>query len=147
MLNPALIAAVTAGAATEYTRRAGESMPYAYAFLINPLVLDHDTRQALPKRTTSHLATWVIDNEVIVAGFAARARSLAGLVREGLRYGIRCGSLEISEGALQGRLGVGVRPAEVGDIADIVAKAGFLGRWLTKLERPATVFALLGVKP
>jgi hypothetical protein len=40
-----------------------------------------------------------------------------------------------------------VAPAKGTELADIVAKAGLVGKWLTKLDQPATAFAVLGVKP
>ncbi|MEU3628897.1 three component ABC system middle component [Amycolatopsis coloradensis] len=33
------------------------------------------------------------------------------------------------------------------ELADILRKAGFAGRWLAKIDSPATVFAVLGVAP
>jgi hypothetical protein len=57
MLNPALLAAVTAAAAAEYTRLSGDAMPYTYAYLVAPLVLHLDTRAALPRRIDSYIST------------------------------------------------------------------------------------------
>lgn len=147
MLNPALLAAIIAGAASEYTRVSNDPMPYAFAFLLAPIVLHHDTRDALPKAITSHLAKWVADNEVIAAGFGDRARALTVPVREGIRFGLRSGGLILADGDLYGTLHPKARPAKVGDIAEVIRRAGFVGRWLTKVDQPATAFVLLGVTP
>jgi hypothetical protein len=147
MLNPALLAAVIAAAASEYTRLSDEPMPYGYAFLVAPLVLHHDTRAALPTSANSHLARWLANHEVIAAGFGERARALTHPVREGIRLGLRTGTLRIENGALYGTLATRTRPARIGDIANVILKSGFVGRWLTKLDRPATAFALFGVTP
>lgn len=146
MLNPALIAAITAAAATEYERRGGATMPFEFAFLITPLVLHGETREQLPNRIDSHMSKWAIDHQVIIAGFGPRACALVEPVREGLRFGLRHGILSLADGTLTGHL-PSRRPAQVGDIRQIYAKAGFVGRWLTQLEGPATAFALLGVTP
>jgi hypothetical protein len=148
MLNPALLATVTAAAAEEYTRASDDAMPWALAFLVAPLALHRDTRQALPKRTTSHWARWVSDNPVLMAGFPARARSLTGPTREGIRFGLAQGALVVVDGgSLRGGLARAARPARVGDIAEVIRASGFVGKWLTKLDQPATAFALLGVTP
>jgi hypothetical protein len=69
-------------------------------------------------------------------------------VREGLRFAIRVGLLSIDEeGRLSGSLPSKSRPASIGDIADIIKRAGFLGRWLTKIDRSSTVYAYFGVTP
>src|SRR4051794_39322715 len=95
MLNPALLAVVTAIAAEEYERADGDAMPWPLAFLVAPLVLHRDTREALPRSTRSHLSTWIADHPSLRAGVPPRARSLAGPVREGVRFGVTNGALEI----------------------------------------------------
>lgn len=148
MLNPALLAVVAGAAAEEFERRSGEPLPYAYPYLVAPLVLHRDTREALPKRVDSHLATWLIRNPVLAAGFPERARSLVPSVTEGIRFGLAHSTLSLTErGDLSGAIADNARPARVGDIAAIVMASGFVGRWFTKFDRPATAFALLGVKP
>jgi hypothetical protein len=148
MLNPALLAAVTAAATEEYARAKDEAMPWALAFLIAPLTLHRDTREALPRRTSSHWTKWVSENPVLVAGFPARAQSLAEVTREGIRFGLARGVFVADDhGGLRGGLATKARPARVGDIAEVVRAAGFVGKWLTKLDQPAPAFALLGVTP
>jgi len=150
MLNPALIAAVLAAAAREYAVRRDESLPAAYAFLIVPLVLHRDTRENLPRSVASHWANWASDNPVLIAGFPARAVALREHVREGLRFGLRHGVLTVDDfGGLvpaDAKTAVPTTTAN-GDIRELVIAAQRVGRWLTKLELPATAFALLGVRP
>ncbi len=145
LLNPAVIAAIVASAAIQYERHNHTPMPFELSFLVVPLVLHRDTRSALPTRVDSHLARWLISNPAIAAGFGARAKALAEPVREGIRFGIRHGALILDGASLTGHLNRR-RPSTIGDIAQIVSKAGFVGRWLTQLESSATAFALLGVE-
>jgi Family of unknown function (DUF6521) len=145
LLNPALIATVIAAAASQYESRGGSPMPFELSFLVAPLVLHRDTRIALPVRVDSHLAKWVTDHEVLAAGFGARAKALLEPVREGLRFGLRSGAIDFDGGNITGHLRSRT-PARIGDIAEIVRKAGFVGRWFTQIESSATAFALLGVE-
>jgi len=159
MLNPALFAVLTANAALQYRRVSGEPMPWPLAFLVAPLVLHKQTREALPKDVRTHLATWVARHPSLYAGFAPRAVQL------------RYGALTLdAEGGVDGHLAGGVVDAagkmkkaaaakvagEVRviavmgggtDLGQLVQKAGFAGRWMTKLDSPATAFVLLGVAP
>ena len=75
--------------------------------------------------------------------------SLVEPVRDGLRFGLDQGNLQLTaDGALMGGLAAGARLSDTtGDVADIIRSAAFVGRWLTRLDRPATAFALLGVAP
>jgi hypothetical protein len=147
MLNPALVAAMTASAIERYEAESAQPMPWAAPFLIAPLVLHRDTRDALPRRITTHWGRWVSDHPVLQAGFAPRAVSLVEPVRDGLRFGLSIGALRLTEGALTGGLLSNARVDEEGDVAAIIRAAGFVGRWLTRLDRTATAFALLGVTP
>lgn len=147
MLNPALLAVITASAAIEYERADGAAMPWPLSFLVAPMVLHRGTRDALPRRTTTHLGNWVAQNPVIHAGFASRAQSLSDVVREGMRFGLANELLEVDRhGRLSGALGPAPRVSNP-EVDPLVARAGFVGRWLTKMDQPATAFILLGVAP
>nr|WP_281374038.1 three component ABC system middle component [Mycobacterium vicinigordonae] len=145
LLNPALMATIIAAAASQYESRGGSRMPFELSYLAAPLVLHRDTRAALPVRVDSHLAKWVTAHEVLAAGFGARAKALAEPVREGLRFGLRIGAIELDGGRIAGSFRSRT-PAKIGDIGEIVKKAGFVGRWFTQIESSATAFALLGVE-
>lgn len=148
MLNPALITAVTAAAAEGYEGVARQPLPGSLPFLVAPLVLHRDTRDALPRQISTHWARWVFAHPVLQAGFAARALSLVEPVRDGLRFGLSHGALRLTtDGSLTGGLAAKAQVGETGDVAAVIRSARFVGRWLTKLDRPATAFALFGVAP
>lgn len=146
MLNPALMALVTAAAANEYERAAGGPMPWPLAYLVAPMVLHSGTRAALPGNTRTHLASWLTANPVIHAGFARRAQGLSDVVREGVRFGLVHSVLVVDD---QGRVSgtVNARSARGTETGELIRKAGFVGKWLTKVDQPATAFVLLGVTP
>jgi hypothetical protein len=145
LLNPALLAFLEAAAASGYERETGAAMPWPLCFVIAPMVLHHGTRQALPSRISSHLGAWVSGNPVLRAGLPLRARALVGPVREGLRFGLRHGLLEVAPGGGLRQVVPRLRAPDAGDLQEILAKATFVGRWLSRSEEPATVFALLGM--
>jgi len=144
LLNPALFATSLSVAARAYEQRAERLMIWPLAFLVPPLVLHRPTREALPATIATHLPTWIGRQPLIRAGFPARAKQLTPLTREGLRLGLRTGVLSIDAGGVRGSLDV---PDGDGDLVDVLKAAKFLGRWLPKVERPSSVFALLGVRP
>jgi hypothetical protein len=148
MLNPALIAAVLAAAAERFETRSGELMPWEYSFLVAPLVFHRDTRRSLPNRADSHMTKWVKDNPVLLAGFPDRSLEMVPYVREGLRFGLHTDALTLdSNGRMQGRVLGGKKVKSSLELAEFISKSGFVGSWLTTADRPASVFALLGVAP
>lgn len=150
MLNPALLATLTSNAALQYRDNSEHAMPWVYAYIVAPLVLHRGTRESLPKSVRANLNTWVAEHPVEHAGFAPRAVSLRDYVQEGLRFGLRTSLLSVDEaGGLTASLasGRGHTLAKESEVQQIVARAGFVGKWLTKIEQPATAFVVLGVAP
>jgi hypothetical protein len=143
MLNPALLALVIAAAAGGHRRETGMGLPWALSFIVAPLVLHRGTREALPNQIRTHLPTWVSREPVIRAGFPGRAASLVAPVRGGLRLGLRSGVLILSGDRIETVLR-SVRASEP-QLENLLAKATFSGRWLSKLDQSSTAFALFGV--
>ncbi|MEU7590769.1 three component ABC system middle component [Micromonospora sp. NPDC049230] len=147
MLNPALVAAILATAADGYRKESDRAMPWPMAFIIVPLVLHRGTRQALPTSVRTHLATWTSRNPVLRAGFPPRAQGLVEPVKEGVRFGLTHGALTLEGNALRGRTRRPKGFQMPDELADILRRASFVGRWLAKIDNTATVFAVLGVTP
>lgn len=144
MLNPSLLAVLLSGAAAGYSRESATGLPWPLCFVVAPMVLHKGTREALPLRISTHLPTWVSRHPVLRAGFPLRAESLVEPVRESLRFGLRHRLLTVEDGKIHAS--VRLNPGEdAGDLVALLSRATFVGRWLTKLEEPATAFALLGV--
>jgi len=142
LLNPALLSVLLAPAAHEH-EKAKARMPWPVAFLILPLVMHRPTRVVLPRDTRTHFSTWVRRHPLLRAGFPERAVAMTPLTREGIRYGMRAGILDLQDGTLGG---VALdRPA--GEVGQLMKAAGLIGRWVAKTEQPSTAFALLGVAP
>lgn len=144
LLNPALLALVIGTCATGYERGRHEPMPWVLVFIAAPLVLHGPSRRALPRNTRTHFSTWIGRNPEILAGFPERVHGLAPRVREGLRYGIRNGVISIDNESVHSSL---VEPNPQARLDDLVRAARLVGRWLAKLDRPSTAYALLGVTP
>ncbi|WP_157517917.1 three component ABC system middle component [Microbacterium resistens] len=148
MLNPALIATTLVATANMYEEQSGDAMPWELAFLSVPMVLHRDTREALPTRINSHTTKWVAENAALQASFPSRARSMVPYTREGMRFGLRTGSLRIIDG--EGLLGTPswkLNRDRDRELALIIGKASFLGRWFARTGPPATLYALFGVAP
>ena len=147
MLNPALIAAVIAAASYRFERESGNGMPWEFSFLVTPMALHSETRKVAPNRITSNLPHWAEEYPIIQAGLARRASGLAPYVREGLRWGLGARSLTLESGILHADVPGSLPKSGDAELRAILGTAGFLGRWFSKVDSPATVFALLGVTP
>lgn len=149
MFNPALICTTIATAANQYEETSGFPMPWPLAYLVVPLVLHRPTREALPRTKATSLAKWAGENTVLVLGLPARAQQLAAHVREGLRFGLREGTIELVDGEALRSLAeaqINVRRVD-GDLGVIYRASGMIGRVLGRAGSPANAFAALRVQP
>jgi hypothetical protein len=148
MLNPAVVAVTIIAAANMYEDHSSEPMPWELTFLVVPMSLHKDTRESLPTRIDSHAAKWIAETAAIQASFPQRVSSMAAYTREGLRHALRSGALELVEsGKLRGTPSWKLNKNRDHDLAVIVGKAAFLGRWFAHTGTPATLYALFGVSP
>lgn len=142
-LNPALVSVILAAAAKAYRSEKNKAMVWPLAFVVAPMVLHRSTRLALPRSSSTHLATWLSRNAVLHAGFASRTKEAIPIVREGLRFGLRHNVLTLEAGALNGSIGDSHNP----ELRPLLTSARLVGRWLAKIDQPSTVFAILGLEP
>jgi hypothetical protein len=149
MFNPALVAVTIATAANQFEETSGFPMPWPLAHLVTPLVLHKPTREALPRTKATSLTKWSSDNTVLIAGFPARAKQMAPYVREGLRFGLREGTIELVGGdALRSLAEPQITPRKTaGDLPVIYRASGMIGRVFGRAGSAASIYAALQVQP
>lgn len=148
LFNPAFLAALLAAAASDHERVAGAGIPWVLAFLVPSLVLFEDSRGELPANTNARLLNWISAHANVRAQLPTRARSLAPLVRESARFGLRTGALSFAGDRLRSPLeAAALRAATAGEAEECVARAAFFGRWFASIADVASVYALFGIAP
>lgn len=147
MINPAFVATALVATANMYENQSGDAMPWELAFLATPMALHRDTREALPSRIDSYASKWVTENSILLASLPKRVASMRPYTREGLRYGLRSGALEIVGNRLRGHSTWKLNKNRDIELTYIIQRAAFLGRWFAAAGSPATLYALFGVTP
>ncbi|MFF3967999.1 three component ABC system middle component [Streptomyces griseorubiginosus] len=143
-LNPAMVGAVQAVMAQEYELKRGRAMVWPLAMVLPVLVLHRSTREALPSSIRTHLPTWAGRNPALLAGFGARVDSTLPVLREGLRFALRHGLIQVETGALYA-VPFSTRRAE-GELQELLKAARLVGKWTATIDQPSTLLALLGVR-
>jgi hypothetical protein len=148
VLNPAIVAVCIAWCARRYGDDRGEPMPWELAFLVVPLVLHRKTRTAYPRSAATHFAKWANENAEVLARFPENASSFVPYVREGLRYGLRSGSLQLTAGAtLTARIPPHTKLTGGTELREIATSAALTGAWFARAGSVESVFNQLGVSP
>jgi hypothetical protein len=122
-------------------------------FLFLPFVLHEPTRQRLPTKVTTHLATWLQDERDAVLGFADRVADLVPYTQEAILFltsrrlltfvdGERC-----DLGAAKFRQGLSALIAPSAEVQACHKAALAVGRWLALSGNPTTLYSLLGIRP
>lgn len=152
LLNPAFCSILLWAAAKGHREEGPNALSFEESFLVLPLVLHRGTREALPTKINSSLAAWTEANPLQRGLVARSARSLVPFTRDALRFGGAHGLITLASTHLEPNLGwtsavsKACKDGSV-EVEECAKRAEFLGRWLARSGTPATVFAILGVRP
>lgn len=152
LLNPSFCASLLWHAARGYFSVGRGGLPYELAFLVLPFVLHRQTREALPKSTSTSLAVWLESNPLARGRITARAQLLVVFTKEALLFGGLHRFIRIDEGLIHAdesrKRMVNRSLRESSDeVRECARKAEFVGKWLARGGSPATVFVLMGIRP
>lgn len=149
LLNPAFCSILLYDSILEYYKKKKYGMPFALSFLILPIVLHKQTRDALPKTTVALLHPWFQNNGQVRVGYARRVKKMIPFTREAIIFGMQSGLFDIDDG---GNLVPSQRkPASpewdsTSEAAFCREKAKFLGSWYSKVQDISSLFIMWGVR-
>lgn len=152
LLNPSFCASLLWHATRGYAGVGSGALSFEEAFLVLPFVLHRDTREALPRSTSTSLAVWLEENPLARGRIASRARILVAFTKEGMSFGGVHGLVRLEGGRLHAEeawrravnRSLGASSDEVRECAK---RAEFVGKWFALTGSAPTVLALIGVRP
>lgn len=150
LLNPAFIALLLWSATRGYSKEDSKGIPLNLAYLVVPIVLHRDTREALPASTKSRMHSWLQAHPAVTIGFPERARAMVPYTREGLLFGVQYGTLRLNSEARVETPVAKLKPnpfPESSEPSDCMRKAELVGRLFVRVGDPVTVLAMWGVRP
>lgn len=149
--NPAFCAELIGRTVVEYHKNGQAALSMAIGFLILPLTLHKHTRDSLPGRANAAFATWVADNNPLLAELPGRVNRLRPITREALLFAVSHQLLAIRDGGLvPGGMPVRLttKPAPTTeDVNEARAAAGLLGRWFAGQGTQSSILQGMGVAP
>ncbi len=151
LLNPAFTSLVLSRSVSSYAAARQEGLPLPLGFLILPIILHPQTRDALPRASTTTMYGWLAEHAHLKALFPERARATTPFTQEALRFALSHEKFSLDAAALhpgRNRYSLTAVPRDATpDVETCLNKAGFLGRWFASIEAPATILAAWGVRP
>jgi hypothetical protein len=139
-------------AATGYKSEGDATLSFEESFLVAPIVLHRQTRDSLPRIISTSLTVWAHEHPLERGGIAIRSQRLVAYTKEALLFGGLLGFLSFEGGNViasgtNSRLLNRTLNAATEEVRDCAKRAIFVGRWFAQTGDPATVLALLGVRP
>ena len=150
-LNPAFCGELIGRAVFEYHQVRALPLNLAVAFIVLPLTLHNTTRKVLPKRANAAFASWIANNNPLLAELPQRTIRLRPITREALLFAVRNDLLTFQDGGLV----PGSRPVRprmklspaTDEVNDMHRAAGLLGRWFSNQGSQLSILTGMGVAP
>ena len=76
LFNPAFCGEIIRATVKEYNKHTNTQFPYAYTFLILPIVLHKATRDRMPRSVRTYFFVWVEKNDDLFFDFAKRTKGM-----------------------------------------------------------------------
>lgn len=151
LLNPAFCGLLISTALDAYTKNINKGAPYAFPFVMLPLVLHKPTRQAFPRSSRTAFSSWITSKNTAIAkvGFAERAKNLAPYVKEALIFSMQNDSIYVTKSGLLKTSNPTPKsyPNATNDVNECIRAAVMCGKWFSMIGDFKTAMTLLGVKP
>ena len=152
LLNPSFCCVTIASACSGYSESCGQTLPFALAFMVLPIVLHKHTRESLPRTSRTSVPAWLQEHAEARIGFHERLMALQPFTREAMLYGLAFNWIAIRDSggircvAPDSLINRSIRSLE-GDAQDCVSRARFLGKWFSTTTSTETTMALWGIRP
>lgn len=150
LLNPAFCGFLLSTGLNEYNKNVDKGAPYAFPFVMLPLVLHRPTRERFPRSSRTAFSAWITNADTAIAkiGFAERAKNMAPYVKEGLTFAMQNNSIYVTEsGRLKTTPAKKSFPSATQEVNECIRASVMCGKWFSMVGDFKTAMALLGVKP
>lgn len=152
LLNPAFCASLIWSFASAGCLDDKRALTFAEAYLVLPIILPRNSREALPRSKRTSLAVWLESNPSFQATLNSRVKSMIPYTKDALIFGGSRQFFSISAGAVCAnmnwkRLANSTFRQSTIETQECFKKAAFLGDWFIESGAENTVMALLGVRP
>jgi hypothetical protein len=151
LLNPAFCGEVIRRCAFHFKKTDDNNncLPFQLAFVILPLILHKDIREALPIKSSKNFITWIEENQSVKMKLPSLIKSIVPFTKEAIQFLMMYEVVRINEiGAIEVIINSPKNIiSESEEIMECYKKAELLGKWLAKSGNSQSIFINLGIKP
>lgn len=148
LLNPAFCGRLLYATIKEYEKKTSHEFPFPLIYLILPLVLHKQTRDAINSRIV--FPQWAQTNQQLLIGFGRRAKDMILITNEALEFLLQAGMIQLTGDGTIGTLskrGLSKTKFVNSEISQCITKSEHLARWFANTGKVETIYICLGVRP
>lgn len=150
LFNPAFCGEIIRIVANNYNKNTSIKFPFAFTFLVLPILLHKETRERMPRTTRSYFFVWVEENDYLFFDFSKRTKSMVKYTKEALIFSLAYKRIAISE---QGEIITSTDKAkqfegeDFEEYNEIVKRAEMLGKWLATTSDVKSIYSFFRITP
>lgn len=150
LFNPAFCGEIIRVVAKEYNKNGTTPFPYAFTFLVLPILLHRETREKMPRTVRTYFFVWVEQNDHLFYDFAKRTRGMVKYTKEALTFLMHYQRISINEaGGILTDLVNSQKFAQENyeEYDEIIKKAEMLGKWLSSTSDVKSIYSFFRITP
>jgi len=150
LFNPAFCGEIIRATAKEYNKHTKTKFPYAFAFIVLPIVLHKPTRERMPRSVRTYFFVWVEKNDDLFFDFSKRTRSMVKYTKEALSFLLAHNKIEFNEDAeiiASDERVKKINKEEYQEYNEILKRAEMLGKWLSSTSDVKSIYSFLRITP
>lgn len=150
LFNPAFCGEVIRVVAKEYNKNTSSKFPFAFTFLVLPILLHKETRERMPKSVRTYFFVWVEENDDLFFDFATRTSNMVKFTKEALTFLMAYQKISFTEnGEINTTSTASKMPisSDYFEYNEIIKKAEMLGRWLSSTTDAKSIYSFFRITP
>jgi hypothetical protein len=150
LFNPAFCGEVVRVVANNYNKHTSTKFPFAFAFIVLPILLHKPTRDQMPKTIRTYFFVWVEENDGLFFDFSQRTKSMIKYTKEALLFLMAYKRIELTE---KGEIVAATEKAkqfaddDYEEYNEIIKKAEMLGKWLAVTSDVKSIYSFFRIIP
>lgn len=150
LFNPAFCGEILRTVVKEYNKYTNTQFPFAFSFLVLPILLHKETREKMPRSTRTYLFVWVEENDSLFFDFPTRTRSMVKYTKEAISFSMMYNKMFITDEGFIKSSDEKIKKYSDEDheeYNEILKKAEMLGKWLSQTSDVKSIYSFFRITP
>lgn len=150
LFNPAFCGEIIRVVAKEYNKHTNSNFPFAFTFLVLPILLHQQTRERMPRTVRTYFFVWVEQNDDLFFDFSKRTKGMVKYTKEAISFLLLYNKIHLTEDGeitTSQEKRIKVNRDDYDEYNDILKKAEMLGKWLSTTSDVKSIYSFLRITP